>query len=537
MTDVPRSVLDGDRLLVDGAPFLVLGAELHNSSGVVPELLEERMSRVAELGANTVLAPVCWDLVEDQEGEFDFATVDLLLVSARRNGLRVVVLWFGAWKNGLSSYAPAWVKRDPARFPLVKDASGQYLPILSAFAPETVAADARAFGRLMEHLAHVDGETGTVIMVQVENEVGILGSARDHSAVAEAAFHSPIPQELLTVAHRFEPGDLPEPLRAALLTAGSGGEGWSDLPPSPAVDELFQATGYAAFLGQVAAHGKQHHAVPMFANAWLPASGDAGIASGGEEPGDYPSGGPLPHVFPAWRSLAPSIDFLAPDIYAPEFAQWCERYRRPGNPLFVPEMSRGTMAAANVAVAIAEYSAIGVSPFGADAIGEAFPEPARRSLQGIYRALGAMASLLPDAQARDRVAGFRLSDGQSSSVDWGDVSMHIRPDMPDATVAERPGSWGVLLEEADGAILGVGDGFQVEFRHRDDARRWAVLRAEALRPAGSGLELTQVLNGDETLSGQVLRFPYRSHVPGAMFGDTERNDDLRRCHLYDYPAR
>ncbi|PJF38504.1 MAG: glycoside hydrolase family 42, partial [Phototrophicales bacterium] len=110
--------------------------------------------------------------------------VDEMIYEARRHGLRLILLWFGTWKNGMSSYAPAWVKRDFRRFPRVKIHDGQLVEILSTFSTETRDADARAFAELMRHLKTIDGDDHTVIMVQVQNEVGVLGDSRDRSPIA-----------------------------------------------------------------------------------------------------------------------------------------------------------------------------------------------------------------------------------------------------------------------------------------------------------------------------------------------------------------
>ena len=139
--------------------------------------MKPHWSRLTALGLNTVLAPVYWDLIEPQEGRFDFSLVDGLIASAREHDLRLVLLWFGSWKNCMSCYVPSWIKTDPQRFPRAQSSAGRGLEMLSAFSEENVEADVRAFAALMRHLREVDAGRHTVIMVQVENEIGMIPEA------------------------------------------------------------------------------------------------------------------------------------------------------------------------------------------------------------------------------------------------------------------------------------------------------------------------------------------------------------------------
>ena len=107
------------QLIVDGKPFLALGGEVHNSSSSSVEYMKPIWPRLGSMHLNTVVVPVAWETIEPQEGRFEFSVVDGLLEGARSNHLRLVVLWFGAWKNTFSSYVPAWVKTDEERFPRV----------------------------------------------------------------------------------------------------------------------------------------------------------------------------------------------------------------------------------------------------------------------------------------------------------------------------------------------------------------------------------------------------------------------------------
>ena len=194
------------RLMVKGHPMLVLAGEVGNSSASSAAYMAPHWARLKAMHLNTVLTPVSWELIEPQEGRFDWSSVDALLAAARAHDLKLVFLWFGAWKNSMSTYAPAWVKRDQARFPRAHLPSGQALDILSALVPATRDADAHAFAALLEHLKQSDGERNTVLMVQVENEVGMLPVAREYGAEAERQFQAPVPDELVQRLGK-KPGD------------------------------------------------------------------------------------------------------------------------------------------------------------------------------------------------------------------------------------------------------------------------------------------------------------------------------------------
>ena len=188
------------QLMHGGKPFIILGGELANSSASSGAYMDSRdtWKYLAESGVNTVLAPVYWELIEPEEGRYDFSTVDYLLKSARANGQKLTLLWFGSWKNSMSCYAPSWVKRGfNSEFELAANSDGSIPEIMSAFSERNVRADAKAFASLMKYVRKADGSEGTVIMVQVENEIGMLGDARDHSKLAQNAYNSPVPYDMM----------------------------------------------------------------------------------------------------------------------------------------------------------------------------------------------------------------------------------------------------------------------------------------------------------------------------------------------------
>src|SRR4051812_16281739 len=244
---------EATQLLVDGRPFLILGGELANSSASSRVYLAPVWPRLRAMGLNSVLAPVSWELIEPVEGRMDFSSVDALIEDARANDVHLVLLWFGAWKNSMSSYAPAWVKRDTGRFARAYRPDGAAMEMLSAFDPDVLAADSRAFAALMAHLGQVDGARRTVLMVQVENEVGMIPSPRDHGLAANVAFAGAVPRALSDwlAAHR---ATLAPSLRALWEANGARRQGsWTEMfGIGDSTEEIFTAWSYARYVDVVA---------------------------------------------------------------------------------------------------------------------------------------------------------------------------------------------------------------------------------------------------------------------------------------------
>jgi beta-galactosidase GanA len=506
LTAVPAAAqiphLKDGQLIVDGKPYLILGGELGNSSASDRAWLAPRWARMKALHLNTVLAPVSWELVEPEEGKYDWSSVDWLIEDARANDMRLVLLWFGVWKNSMSTYVPSWVKRDQKRFPRALNAAGVPQEILSVFAPATRDADARAFAALMRHLREVDGKRHTVIMVQVENEVGFLPDAREHGPLADAAFAGHIPDEAM------------ESLPARMVY-------WRErFGKSEAGEEAFTAWHYARFIDAVAAAGKREYALPMFVNG---AQGRPGV-----KPGGYPSGGPLAHLWTLWKRGAPSIDFLAPDIYFPNFAGIVEGYVQPGNPLFVPEANNAgdPRAAANALLVIGRHRGIGFSPFSIDGI----EGPGAERLGGLYAMLANMAPAILMAQAEGRIAGFAAPVSFEGEVDervqHGDLGgarfnvTFIDPWTP--RDKQQPSEHGGILIWLGGEdYLVAGSGVTLTVTTMDGKGRFGLDQVDEGRFIDGKWTPGRRLNGDQTHQGRHVRLP-----PG-QFG-------IQKVRLYRY---
>lgn len=437
--DIPHLEKRGQvtQLIVDGQPYLVLAGELHNSSTSNLDYLNNLWPPLVQLHLNTVLAPVTWELIEPKEGVYDFTLVDGLLDQARRHNLHLALLWLGSWKNGTSRYAADWVKTDQDRFPRVQNQAGQTLEILSPLSQSTRDADARAYHALMQHLRETDSTQHTVLMIQMQNEVGVLGDTRDHRPAANAAFAQPVPSGLMD--YLAQPKDTLQPeLLQAWQAAGAKTSGtWTEVfGASPFTDKIFMAWNYARYMSDVAAAGKTAYPLPVFVNTWIVQPTDQG-------PGDYPSGGPVADVHDLWRAGAPAIDILCPDIYLPDFPQIVAAYARPGDPFFIPESRAGTGGAANAFYAIGQFDAIGYSPFGIEDIA-ARPSPAsgnpstfgRSATEGsgidpigkAYAVLGQLAPLILEHQEDHTIAGVWLNPKQpAQNVPLGNYTFEFRP--------------------------------------------------------------------------------------------------------------
>ncbi len=343
---VPRLVENDGRyaLLVDGAPFLMLGAQSNNSSDW-PATLPKVWPAIEYLHANTLETPIYWEQFEPKPGQFDYSQVDSVIAQAREHHVHLVLLWFGTWKNGSQHYMPEWMKLEPERYSHVTNKNGEFVDSPSPFATESLEADKRAFAAFMLHIKNADPER-TVLMVQVENETGTWGTLRDYSAAANKLFDGPVPAEVL---------------KAMGQTPAAPGASWEQVF-GPEAEVNFHAWAVAKYVGQVAAAGKAVYPLPLYVNAALRDPLKPGA------PGTYESGGPTDNVLSIWKAEAPAIDVLAPDIYMSNTAAYLkviDLYHRPDNALFIPETS-GAVHEARFLFSALGLQAIGYSPFGLD---------------------------------------------------------------------------------------------------------------------------------------------------------------------------
>ena len=494
------------QLIVNGQPFLILGGELGNSSAGTAAQADHIVPKLAVMQVNTILMPVAWEQIEPKEGSFDFSILDHWIETARGHKMNLVLLWFGSWKNAFSSYAPSWVKSDPKRFPRAQSAEGKPLEILSTFSAEPRRCDSRAFAALMHHLREKDSQQQTVLMVQVENEVGYLGPGRDRSSEANRLFRGPVPDALIRTlaAKRLQ---LSPELAAHF---NEHGQSWSEVF-GDAANEVFMAWSYAAYIEAVAHAGKSEYALPMYVNAQLPAPQ--------ERAGEYPSGGPHPYYLEVWRATAPSIDFYSPDIYWPNFEYWVQRYEVPGNAIFIPE-ARIESAADNALYAYGQARAFGFSPFAIDSLTlpekENDPKP---EVMQVYELLDSIRDLLPAAQAAGMTRGLiqhATSPRPTQTVALAGYLFEatLSRSWPARTIVADDGAMLILQTSPDEFYI-LGRGLTVRFARDPDVDTGiaGIASVEQVSRASGQWTTERRLNGDQTNQGrQLLLDPHQPHI-------------------------
>lgn len=405
-------------ITVNGRPRLLLGGQVHNSSMSSFEKIERVVAKAKAMNFNTVIGTVSWELVEAVEGQFDFDLVDKQIAEARSANLSLILIWFGAFKNAASTYAPTWVRADEKRFArAITDREAnpngtQRKPVLTAFSEELLIADRRAFVAFMKHLAETDLDN-TVVAVQVENETGLLGASRDLSPLAEAAWNSAVPARLLeslvngeSLSQNSESEHIELWRANGQKTAGSWPEVFGDSWQS---HEMFMAWHVASYVGALAAAGKSQKNLPMYANAWL------GPQVGQTEAGQWPSGGPSVKAIDMWKLAAPALDFVSPDIYVHEALPVMAQYDRVDNPLFIPE---SRFVTGNMFWALGNHNAIGYSVFGAE------DGRVDSQLAEAYGVLNHCQSTIARAQAQGAIRAILLEQDEfSQQLQFGDLTV------------------------------------------------------------------------------------------------------------------
>lgn len=476
---------DAKVLMVHGMPFIMLAGEVHNSNSSCLAYMEQVWQQAKDLGMNCLLLPVTWELTEPEEGIFDFSLVDGLIGQARHYGMKLSFLWFGAWKNAQCYYAPEWVKKDLTRFKraqvvkgrnFIRNESFYNMPYttLSYLCEETRNADARAFGKLMEHIRQIDEKENTVISVQVENETGLMGSARENSDEADALFADNVPQEFADYMRSHTETMVADVREAVKQGAPSGS--WQEVF-GKAAEEIFSAYHVASYVNAVAQAGKEAYPLPLTANCWLNKEGDA--------PGGYPSGGPVSRMMEVWDYCAPNIDVIAPDIYVPNFVEVCDEYTRRSNPLYIPECATHSYAAARAVLCVGHYHAMCYSPFGFEDLGQPFTnsmmflfgadvtDPALKTPQNVEeygdvnRILQSMIPLLTDKYGTDDLQAASSEMGNTATFRLGRYQINAIFESP---LMQRKDGACLVLKESEDTFFVLAHATSLQFLSADPAR-------------------------------------------------------------------
>ena len=488
-----QSAFAADRL--SALPCPILGGELSNSAATSVADIDEVMPRMRALGLNTVLVPAYWELMEPVEGKFDFTLIDRTIDVARQEQLHVVFLWFGVWKNSMSCYTPEWFKNDTKRFPRAKTAEGKQMEIASCFSDNVLQADLKAFSALMRHIREKDPQREVVIMMQIENEIGMLESARDHSPLAEKAYKK---------------------------------ERWAErYGTDEYADEKFMALSYARYVEHLAKAAREIHDMPLYVNA--------AMNSRGRRPGEYPSAGPLAHLIDFWHEGAPSIDLLAPDIYDTGFKSWCTQYALPNNRLFIPESRCCENSGVRALYAFGEHQALGFSPFAIDQANDKETESvtkAYRLLRQVFNIKRSMKTwgLLFDQEDHNRIlddGGVMMTCRHYFTLPWDPRASDGSTWPEGGAILIRLGKYDYLLagsgvvidfktptekQQEQQKTLGedgfaeAGGGATQQTKKYFSGKRLGLLSVDEVEIAGDGnMQYLRRHNGDQTHQGRHAR--------------------------------
>lgn len=333
----------------DGKQRLLIGLQAHNSSTGTC-MMEKAINAVKLYGGNVIEVPVYWYAVEPEEGKYNTQSVKDLILQVRNTGLKLIILWFGSSKNGHPTYAPGYIKLNPEKYRLALRPDGAPVPSMSPHCSETLEADKRAFIKVMNCIKEVDKDYGTVIAVQVENEIGLANTDRDYSKLAQKDYENPVPEELQEIFLK----DMGEKDHSNTWRGRFGRH----------AHEAFTAWYFARFVEEIAAAGKAVYNIPMTVNIML---GEQGVEEAGY---NYNSGAAVGRVIDIWKKGAPSVDMICPDIYIASrdsYKRVCSLYSREDNPLFIAEtFTGGEHIAISAMRAVADYGAIGLCGFGAE---------------------------------------------------------------------------------------------------------------------------------------------------------------------------
>ncbi|MCQ2259410.1 MAG: DUF5597 domain-containing protein [Bacteroidaceae bacterium] len=541
------------RIIANDKPMLMIGGELGNSSASTPEDVKRTFTHLHKMGLNTVLAPVSWELIEPEEGLFDMSSLDVILTEARRNELKVVLLWFGAWKNSMSCYAPEWFKRNTKRFPRAHTPEGKPVEEASSLSKNVLEADKRVFCKIMEHLRDNDAIEQTVIMIQVENEIGMIEVPRDYSDDATKLYQSAVPQQLTDYLKKNQKSLHPY-LKEKLhfIPQGNGRDGsWQQLFGDDIyTEEIFQTWTYATYVEQIAKAGRAIYDLPMYVNVAL--------NSRDRKPGQYPSGGPLAHLIDLWHCGAPSIDVLGVDIYDKGIKSWLSKYHLPNNPLFVPEIRLEDKDAMYALYAFGHHGAMGFCPFSIEdyplhadtkgndmsgmdlsqddqlnafSAGSSTLSPLAASYQLLRQAeplildrqgTNNMDAVLLDNEQREADIispdGIRLTIKHSYSLGWE----------PGAKDAEWPEAACIILRLGKEDYLAIGSGVVITYADAKAGETWqqgdtriGLAKCESVKVENGKMLIKRHLNGDQTHQGRHVRIPVGQY-------------DIQHFRLYRY---
>lgn len=458
-----------------GNDFFSIGGQVNNSSAGSEEDMERAVKAIRQFHMNTIAVPIYWYQIEPVEQMYNFDQIDMILRIAQENELKVVLLWFGTWKNGASHYVPEWVKRDKERFLWACNSAGARTRALSPIGMQTMEADRRTVSEILSYLKAKD-EHKTVIAFQIENEPGLLGTPRDYSEESSRMFEAKMPENM----QEFLSG----------LKAGAVWEAWKEngfrkdaswkQSFGLLAEEIFSAYYFSRYIESVAAAGKMEYELPMYVNVWVRETQN-------RLPGiDYPSGGATSLVLDLWKYFAPHIDCICPDIYFEDrdtYEEICEYYDREDNVLYIPESHASDMNALHLFRAVEKYGLSGIHCFAIDSAidNEGNLRPECEQFRNAIEILSGMKPLLEKYRGSGRIyAVAQYEHMDSQFIDFGDFwgrvyflnsitdepYIHLDNLHDDRKHVEVRGK-GLIVYAGNGEFYLAGDGYKLVLIKKD----------------------------------------------------------------------
>jgi hypothetical protein len=493
---------NASHLMVNDKPFLMIAGEIHNSSASTEEYMTPIFPILKNMNLNSVFVTTAWEQIEPEEGVFDFSLVNAIIDNADKNNLKVCLLWFASWKNGESSYAPLWVKKDTKRFLRVKTKEGKEIETLSPFCEATKIADSKAFAALMNHLKTYD-KNQTVILVQPQNEVGMFQDI-DYNEISLDLFEKKVPEELMVYLSKNK-SILKEYIKSAwsktnFKISGSWLEIFGDTPEAKS---FFTTWHYAKYVNFVAKSGRTQYDLPMMVNAWI-------VQKPEDLPGVYPNGGPVSRNMDIWKAEAPDIDILSPDIYLSNFKEIVAMYHRPDNPLLIPE---STSEVGRAFYAFAEHDAICYSPFGVEDAANDF------LFKKSYGVLNEVQHLIKQYQGTGKMRGI-LREGNETFQDlyFGDYKVKVMYEKP-----EEP-AFGIIIQTNVDEFIVIGINLSIYFESEIKDKIGYIAKVLEGRFEKEVWTTTRQLNGDETFHNSRLRVLGRKYLTDQRLHTIHKNE-------------
>lgn len=509
-------------LYVKEKPFFSLAGEIHNSSAESLNYMEKKVwPNLKDLNLNTLVVPLYWNRIEPVEGDFEFSLLDGLIRQARTQGMHLIFLWFGLWKNAESMYVPDWMKQNTEDYFRAEKITGEKMNTISPFCDKAIEKDAEAFREVMAHIRQVDEEESTVIMMQVENELGLLGSSCDYSPKAREKFVEPLPEELTEAVKEWEDSQPAYDLKQKDADRSRKPHGtWSETFGEDA-QEIFMAYYFAKAVEKITAAGREEYPLPCYINTW--------IKQFPWYPGSYPSGGPVKEMHRIWKLAAPSLFTIAPDIYVPYAAEVMEEYSYEGNPLVIPEIRKDAVTASYAFYAFMGHHAICYSPFGIEELGENLDriqtpteemmealklDPlsfdltgTREALSQIYHLLSEMQPLYLHYRETRQMKSYLQGNESEQGVYFRFAHYNVEIEYFPRTVG-CPAAAGVVFELDEHKFLLIGMMSRFRFYPKaGENRNVDFLKIEIGSMRNGVFQPEQEMNGDEKMALRMMNKP------------------------------